>query len=405
MSINIVMPKHVTSIEELNINSRVLKPFSNILIEFVNDVSKTILQNSLLKEYPELMALAFWMRKSHIKVLHEYFKKQENGKILLGRGVVFHMAPSNVDTIFVYSWFISLLVGNSNILRISNKENIQTDILLNIISDILDDEKYQELQNRVAIIKYGHDDNITKKLSLLADVRVIWGGDNTVSHIRSIPIKPTATELTFADKFSFAIIRSKKLLQDEHLDKLIASFYNDSYWFGQMACSSIRLISWVGTKKENEDAKEIFWLKLNNYVLKKNPEEIAPADIINKLVAECSMAIESNIIINKMRNPYINRITINSIDKVHEDLHCGTGLFYETEVKSFDELMPLMTKKYQTIAYYGYTRKGMIETVQESMPIGIDRIVPIGKSLDFSNVWDGFDLFRSFCREIEILED
>ncbi|HIP13793.1 MAG TPA: acyl-CoA reductase [Arcobacter sp.] len=405
MSINIVIPKHITSIEELIINSKVLKPFSDVLIEFVNDVSKVILKNNSLKEYPELMALAFWMRKSHIKVLHEYFNKQTSGKILLGRGVVFHMAPSNVDTIFVYSWFISLLVGNSNILRISNKENIQTDILLNIISSVLDNEKYQELQSMVTIIKYGHDDNITKKLSSLADVRVIWGGDNTVNHIRSIPIKPTATELTFADKFSFAVIKSQKLLKDEHLDKLIERFYNDSFWFGQMACSSIRLISWVGTEKENEAAKEIFWSKLHSYVLKKNPEEIAPADIINKLVAECSMAIESNIIINKMDNPYINRISIDSIDEVHEDLHCGTGLFYETEVKSFDELMPLLTKKHQTIAYYGYTREEMIKNIQENMPIGIDRIVPIGKSLDFSNVWDGFDLFRNFCREIEILKD
>lgn len=405
MSMKIVIPKHMTSIEELDIDSNTLKPFSSILIEFVNDVSKTILRNSSLKEYPELMALAFWMRKSHIKVLHEYFRKQESGKILLGRGVVFHMAPSNVDTIFVYSWFISLLVGNSNILRISNKENIQTDILLNVIGNVLDNKKYQELHSMVTIIKYGHDDNITKKLSSLADVRVIWGGDNTVNHIRSIPIKPTATELTFADKFSFAIIKSKKILEDKYLDRLIANFYNDSFWFGQMACSSIRLISWIGTKKENEEAKKIFWSKLNNYVLIKKPEEIAPADIINKLVAECSMAIESNIIINKMDNPYINRISIDSINEVDEDLHCGTGLFYETEVTSFDELIPSMTKKHQTIAYYGYTREEMIKSIQVNMPIGVDRIVPIGKSLDFSNVWDGFDLFRNFCREIEILEN
>ena len=44
----------------------------------------------------------------------------------------------------------------------------------------------------------------------------------------------------------------------------------------------------------------------------------------------------------------------------------------------------------------------MVQMVQENMPTGIDRIVPIGKSLDFSNVWDGFDLFRSFTREVEV---
>jgi len=403
MNHNIVIPKHIISIDDLDISSNVLKPFSSILIDFVNDVSKTILKDNTLREYPELMALGFWMRKSHIKILHKHFIEQGKTKILLGRGVVFHMAPSNVDTIFVYSWFISLLVGNSNILRISNKENMQTDILLGIIGQVLDLEKYKMLQSMITIIKYGHDDNITEKLSILADVRVIWGGDNTVKHIRSIPIKPTATELTFADKFSFAAVKSKKLLQDDYIDKLIESFYNDSFWFGQMACSSIRLIAWIGTKEDNQKAKEIFWSRLNNYVLDKKPEEIAPADIVNKLVAECSMAIESNIMISKIDNPYINRISISSINDVQEDLHCGTGLFYETEINKFSDLIPFMTKKHQTIAYYGYTREEIIAIIQLNMPIGIDRIVPIGKALDFSNIWDGFDLFSNFCREIEIL--
>ncbi len=399
---NIVIPKNKRTLDELNISSKVVKPFSDILMEFVNDVSKTILKNRTLKEHPELIALAFWMRKSHLKVLHAYFKKQENGKILLGRGVVFHMAPSNVDTIFVYSWFVSLLVGNSNILRISDKNNIQTDILLNIIGTVLDNEKYKELQDTVTIIKYGHDDEITKRLSLFADVRVIWGGDNTVNHIRTIPIKPTATELTFADKFSFAVIQSSHLLEEKNIEKLIENFYNDSFWFGQMACSSIRLVVWVGNKEENAKAKEIFWSSLDRYVRMNSPEDIEPADIINKIVSECSMAIESDVIIEKMENPYINRVSVTSINEIKEDLHCGTGLFYENEIDSLDEIIPLLTKKHQTLAYYGFTRESMVQMIQENLPIGIDRIVPIGKSLDFSNVWDGFDLFRSFTREIEV---
>ncbi len=399
---NIVIPKNKRTLDDLYISRKVIKPFSDILIEFVSDVSKAILKNKTLKEYPELIALGFWMRKSHLKVLHTYFKKQESKKILLGRGVVFHMAPSNIDTIFVYSWFVSLLVGNSNILRISDKNNIQTDTLLHIIGTVLDDEKYKELHNTMTIIKYGHDDEITKKLSLLADVRVIWGGDATVSHIRTLPIKPTASELTFADKFSFAVIKSNYLIKDKNIAKLIENFYNDAFWFGQMACSSIRLLVWVGNKEENAQAKEIFWSSLDKYVRIKNPKDIEPADIINKMVSECSMAIESNVMIHKMENPYINRVSINSINTIKEALHCGTGLFYENEINSLNEIMLLMTKKYQTLAYYGFSRESMILMIQENLPIGIDRIVPIGKSLDFSNIWDGYDLFRSFTREVEI---
>lgn len=403
MSITIVTPKNIRSIDELLIEKRVIEPFSDILISFVNDVSKAILKDSLFRQYPELMALAFWMRKSHINELKNYFFQEKKDKIWIGRGVVFHIAPSNVDTIFVYSWFISLLVGNSNILRISSKENIQTELLLNVITQILHQDKYDILQNRVAIIRYGHNDEITKKLSLQADVRVIWGGDNTVNHIRTIPIKPTATELTFADKFSFAIIKSEELLKSNNIQSLIEKFYNDSFWFGQMACSSIRLVGWIGEEDDNKNAQNIFWSALNEYVLKQQPEEIAPADIVNKLVAECSMAIENRIEIQKMDNPYINIIKIRNIDEVNEELHCGTGLFYELESNSLEDIFLYSTKKNQTVSYYGFKKIELSSLIYKKMPEGIDRIVPIGQSLDFSYIWDGYDLFRSFCREIEIV--
>ena len=35
-------------------------------------------------------------------------------------------------------------------------------------------------------------------------------------------------------------------------------------------------------------------------------------------------------------------------------------------------------------------------------PNGIDRIVPIGKTTDFSLTWDGFDLIDTLSRKIEL---
>jgi len=398
----IIIPKNIDTIDQLQIENRVLEPFSAILVDFVDDVSKAILKDTYFKEHPELMALAFWMRKSRMKKLQEYFIQMQREKVFLGRGIVFHLAPSNVDTIFVYSWFISLLVGNSNILRISDKENTQTDLLLNTIISVLMDEKYKPLHNRVAIIRYGHQDEITKKLSLMADTRVIWGGDKTIEHIRTIPVKSTTNELTFADKFSFSIINSKTLLKENNLQSLIEGFYNDAFWFGQMACSSIRLIAWVGSLQDNKKAKKIFWEMLESHVLQKAPEDIMPADIVNKLLAECSMAIEHPIHIGKSINPYINKIHIQNLAEINENLHCGTGLFYELETEDLAGLFEKTSKKHQTIAYYGFSKEELKQIIYKALPIGVDRVVPIGKSLEFSHIWDGYDLFRSFCREVEI---
>ncbi len=112
-NIDIVIPKNKKSLEDLKIEANLIKPFDNLLIEFVDDVSKSIFKYSEIKSFPELIALAFWMRKSHISQLEKYFKMLSHDKIMIGRGVVFHIAPSNVDTIFIYSCFLSLLVGNS----------------------------------------------------------------------------------------------------------------------------------------------------------------------------------------------------------------------------------------------------------------------------------------------------
>ena len=41
--------------------------------------------------------------------------------------------------------------------------------------------------------------------------------------------------------------------------------------------------------------------------------------------------------------------------------------------------------------------------VKAPEPAGIDRIVPMGKSMDFSLIWDGYDLIRQMSRRITIL--
>jgi hypothetical protein len=69
---------------------------------------------------------------------------------------------------------------------------------------------------------------------------------------------------------------------------------------------------------------------------------------------------------------------------------------------SLKHLFSQLGKKYQTISYYGFDTQELSSAINNTQPIGIDRVVPIGKSLDFSHIWDGYDLLKSFTREIEI---
>ncbi len=379
----------------------VLKPFDDISLKFISALSKRILENANLRQFPELISMAFWMRKSHIEKMKSEFESKKGEKIWIGRGIVYHIAPSNVDTIFIYSWFLSLLVGNINIIRISQNKNEQLDILIDIISEVCNNKSFAKIKKRFLILTYEHNDDITKYFSKNCDIRVIWGGDQTINKIRSIDIKPTATELSFADKFSIAVLNAKEVLNNKKdRKKLFENFYNDAFWFDQLACSSPKLICWLGDKNTIKKSKKIFWEGIKS-IYQEKFDDFNATRSVDKMVAAFSLAIEkNNIEIN--REPKIQRIKLESYRSIDRDLHCGAGLFYELSISSMNDLNKFIIRKDQTIGVYGLKEKIIKEFIEQNLPKGIDRIVQVGKMMDFSNIWDGHDLLREFCREITI---
>jgi hypothetical protein len=388
--------------EEAFCSQKILKPFDDKTLSFINEVSDLILNDRSFRRYPELVAMAFWMRKSNIMKLKSEFEKEKGDHIWLARGKVFHIAPSNVDTIFVYSWFLSMLVGNTNIVRISSKLNEPVKILIDLINDITDQSEHSEIKDRFLIVQYEHDSAITEHFSSLCNVRVIWGGDETIRRIRQIPLNPTATELVFADKFSFSLIDAEKFISDNSKSRLIENFYNDSYWFGQNACSSPRLVVWLGKDDAIEKAREEFWGLLSDIVTGRL--ENAPAVAVTKLVSECAVAInsKSDLKMERSHTSLINRILISDPDDIDREHHCGGGLFYEFKIKNLEELLGIIKPKDQTVSVFGVPEDAVRKLIDDLRPDGINRIVPIGQSLNFSSVWDGYNLLREFCREIDI---
>ena len=384
--------------------SQTVLPFaSKQVINFINTLSQSILKKPEFKDYPELMAMGFWMRKSHIIKIIDDNLNQSVQEVRLARGVVFHIAPSNVDSVFIYSWFLSMLAGNVNIIRLSSKSGKQIDLLLKLLNDLFKLSEFSDIASRQVLISYEYDDQITAYFSEHCDVRVIWGGDNTIKKIRQIPIPSTAIELPFADKFSLSLIDASEFveLHKDKKSKLIHSFINDAFWFGQMACSSPRLIVWMGENDIIEKAKLSFWTEVNE-TLTNNIADISTADIVNKLVASHRMAIEEKVSIIKSNNNLINRIQLTSCKGINTSLHCGAGLFYEVSIFELDELMTCVSSKIQTVGYFGISKEQLKQFVERCLPIGIDRIVPIGKALEFSPIWDGYSLLKDFTRIVDI---
>ena len=44
-----------------------------------------------------------------------------NGDLRMGRGVVFHIAPSNVAVNYAYSFAVGFVLGNANLVRLPSR--------------------------------------------------------------------------------------------------------------------------------------------------------------------------------------------------------------------------------------------------------------------------------------------
>jgi hypothetical protein len=302
----------------------------------------------------------------------------------------------------VYSWFLSLLTGNRNIVRLSSKPSAQADQLVRAITEILADPTHAAIASRNLLVKYEANDATTERFSAACDVRVIWGGDNTVGQIRRLALPPTATEVAFSNKYSLALLHAARWLEADETAKnaLARAFYNDSYWFDQMACSSPRSVLWVGSKEQGQAAAQDFWPRIEA-ILSAQHERFGDVDYINKLITQDVMAMEFEANTTRGTSNDLVRIWLDT-PALHEQHHCGAGLFFESALPNIDALRPLLNRTVQTVSYAGFTKEELRSFVAAAPIAGIDRIVPFGHALDFGPVWDGFDLFRVFMREISV---
>ena len=382
------------------IEGQCVPPFSDSTLIFANLFSTYLLRDAEAKSRAELVALAFWMRKRNTTQLRDDFLARSQHSTL-PRGLVFHIAPSNVDTVFIYSLFLSIFCGNRNIVRLSSTLNPQIATILRVLNECL--SECPAISERVLIVRYEHNDEITAYYSQLCDMRVVWGGDETINRVRRFPLAPHAKELTFSDRFSLALIESKSYLDYEEKDQLISSFCNDSFMFNQMACSSPRLVCWVSSDPElTEKAQLDFWKRVQVHVEKHQPD-ISSAGLMDKYLSQCIYAVEvDGVVVKPTETQYVSRVQLPSAAHLERNLHKGNGLFLELQLGGLRELTSVLHKKDQTLSVFGFSEKTLSEFIETTLPLGVDRIVPFGEALSFSSVWDGYDLLAELTRIVTL---
>jgi len=378
------------------------EPFRPVRLATLARLSSALLADPVLRRDPASVALAYWLRRGNLGRFAEEDARRSAAHTDVRRvpvGRVLHLAPANVDTLFVYSWALAYLCGNASVVRVSQDLGLVVEALLRVIGTLAADDEALAGANR--FVTYPHDDAITTALSAWCTHRVIWGGDETVAAIRALPLPSHASERVFGSKYSFAAIAAERYCSatPEERAQVASGFFNDLFWFDQMACSSPQVLFWVGAPAAGERAAAQFELALEAEVERRRYRPPL-ASAVHRRSYAFGVAASIDVRVRLEHAGFVG-VHLSGPAQLEKDT-CGGGLLRHVPVATLEDVLTVIDQGDQTMTHWGFEAGTLGGFARQAGARGLDRVVPIGEALAFDVVWDGFDLIEDMIRRVRV---
>ncbi len=364
-------------------------------VAYAEALSSSLVRDPAVRAWPDLVALGFWLRRANVEAMLAPYRAEHVRYKPLGR--VFHNAPSNVDSLFVYSGMLSFLAGNVNWIRLSSRAGGSAEMLLAKIGELA--AKFPAEAARFRLLQCAHESVDLAALVAKSDGRVLWGSDEAIAAQRRMTVPAHARDVCFAHKFSMALLGAGAVsaASDAELANLARLFARDNLTYAQQACSSAKAVVWLGAGAEVAAARARFWSALAAEAVAK--ESFGPSDRYQAFANAQQIVLETEGVVRLSGTPPLERLEVTSLSSAHTALHQGCGLFVETSVEALDALTPQLSVSHQTLAHWGVPNVEL-EPWFRTVLVGLDRLVPVGEALTFRPLWDGMDLVRQLTRQV-----
>jgi hypothetical protein len=195
--------------------------------------------------------------------------------------------------------------------------------------------------------------------------------------------------------------REYAIADDSTAQRIASAFFNDMFWFHQMACSSPHLLIWVGNDSEFQRGIARFNAALEVEVARRKFRGM-PSDAMHRLSHAFEIATEMDVRVDDLGQEFL-AARVSGLSQVPKTT-CGAGFFTHCQTESLAEVANIVETRDQTITHFGFSAKELREFAALAGAKGVDRIVPIGDALAFDVAWDGYDLLRDFLRGVVIRE-
>jgi hypothetical protein len=373
-------------------------PFAPERVDLVARIAETLLGPRRSTASGPAAHFAFWTRRAALaKIAVNFAARVPQHALARPRGLVFHLPPQNVETVFLYSWALAYLSGNANIVRLPQAISAR----MRAIVDLFLEKLEAQGDTSQLFVHYPSQGDLGAKISARSDARVVWGGDAKVALFAPLPLRNGGKSIWFGDRFSFSTINGPALdkLDEPALRALAKKLHNDVFVFDQMACSSPHALYVVGDATTHSagvrrllDASALEWTMDD------------PAGRIGHAMGKMTAAfyaagagLASSV---NWQNTNLTSFVASAPQR--QDLRVGGGFLSIVFVRSLDEVASFIRESDQTITYFGWDRDEVEAVAASRVGPGVSRWAPIGTALDFDFIWDGYDIPFELTRLIRV---
>jgi len=308
---------------------------------------------------------------------------------LLPRGVVCHWIAGNVPLLGVFSWALSAVVGNLNILRLSSAQTDHLSPLLDCLEAVSDAGR--AMSEETLILRFAREDVAAHTaMSQLADVRVVWGGREAVETVRGLPASWDTEDVILGPRTSLAVV-DPKLANDRVLARLVT----DIVYFDQQACSSPQQLYLSGTPGEPA---------FDDFVARFTREFERQANVIPRHPLDLGETYQvqrdrARLILDdgRVEHDTGTRWTVAIASRPRLDIHGVNRFIQVIPFKSVDDVYAFIPDNVQTVV----TLLGPEEAdrfTEGSARRGVCRFPRPGEGNAFELPWDGIPLISRLCR-------
>ncbi len=354
--------------------------FSNVPgVAFLADfLRKSNLCHLLKREFANIDALDRFVRVDGRKGLR-----------LVPRGLVCHWLAGNVPLLGVFSWAVSALVGNVNLIRLSTRQNDLVSPLLETLASR--SEAGAQMASETAIVQFDRDDvDAHRQMSEAADVRLAWGGKEAIEAVKTLPSRWDCEDIVMGPRVSLAVVDPATITT-----RGVTRLASDVIYFDQMACSSPQILFLKGQRDASgiNDFVEELAVALNAQS-KQHPRHPLDFSETYQIQLDRVRVLLSG---GMIRSDDQTQWTLAVLDAPRSDIFCANRFLQLIPYAELDTVYENIPRNVQTVVtHLGSDDFG--EFSERAAQLGVCRFPTPGEGNHFELPWDGGPLASRLVR-------